>query len=342
MSSHITIKDIAKAMGCAPSTVSRALNNSANISPSVREAIQRYAREHNYKPNEFALSLRNNRSNTIGLILPQMVHYFFSSVLSGVEKAASAAGYNIIVAQSNEEYEKEVAIVDSFRKAKVCGVIASLAKGTMDFSHFRTLVDEDVPLVFYDRICTELNTSRVVVDDYTGSFAAVEHMILSGCSRVAFYTSPLHLEISKNRRNGYVDALRKHRIEVDNSMIFECDTRAEARDLTERLLQLDNRPDAFFAVNADTAAGILYACKDAGLRVPEDVSICGFSDNDMARSTEPRLSMVDQSGEAVGQGAMELLLAKIDGNEERLVYKNKIVKTSLVLRGTTRKIENNQ
>lgn len=336
MSSHITIKDIAKAMGCAPSTVSRALNNSANISPAVREAIQRYAQEHNYRPNEFALSLRNNRSNTIGVILPQMVHYFFSSVLSGVEKAASAAGYNIMVAQSNEEYEKEVAIVESFRKAKVCGVIASLAKSTHDYSHFRRLMEEDVPLVFYDRICTELNTSRVVVDDYTGAFAAVEHLVETGCNKIAFYTSPLHLEISKNRRNGYVDALRKHRIDVDNDMIFECDTRMEARNLTLDLIKLGRCPDAFFAVNADTAAGILYACKDLGLRVPEDVSICGFSDNEMARSTEPRLSMVDQPGEAVGRGAMELLLAKIDGDEEKLVYKNKIVKTSLILRGSTR------
>lgn len=337
MSSHITIKDIAKAMGCAPSTVSRALNNSSNISPAVREAIQRYALEHNYRPNEFALSLRNNRSNTIGVILPQIKHYFFASVLSGIEQAAVAAGYNIMVAQSNEEYEREVAIIESFRKAKVCGVIASLAKGTMDYTHFRRLVDEEVPLVFYDRICTELNTSRVVVDDYTGAFAAVEHMIETGCRKIAFYTSPLHLEISKNRRNGYVDALRKHRLEVDNNLIIECDTREAARELTLTMLRTGkNHPDAFFAVNADTAAGILYACKDAGLHVPEDVSICGFSDNETARSTEPRLSMVDQHGEAVGQGAMELLMAKIGGGEEKLVYKNKIVKTSLLLRGSTR------
>ncbi len=338
MSSHITIKDIAKAMGCAPSTVSRALNNSSNISQSVRESIQRYAREHNYRPNEFALSLRNNRSNTIGVIIPQLVHSFFSSVLSGIEKAASAAGYNIIVAQSNEEYEKEVQSVEAFRKAKVCGVIASLAKGTYDFSHFRRLVEEEIPLVFYDRICTELNTSRVVVDDYTGAFAAVDYMITTGCKRVAFFTSPLHLEISKNRRNGYVDALRKHRIEVCDDMIFECDTRQGARELIMQLIKEGRTPEAVFTVNADTAAGVLYACKDAGLRVPEDVSICGFSDNELARSTEPRLTMVDQPGEAVGQGAMELLLAKIDGDEEKLVYKNKIVKTSLILRGTTREI----
>ena len=245
MSSHITIKDIAKAMGCAPSTVSRALNNSSNISPAVREAIQRYAVEHNYRPNEFALSLRNNRSNTIGVILPQIKHYFFASVLSGVERAAVAAGYNIMVAQSNEEYEREVSIIESFRKAKVCGVIASLAKGTMDYTHFRRLVEEEVPLVFYDRICTELNTSRVVVDDYTGAFAAVEHMIETGCRKIAFFTSPLHLEISKNRRNGYVDALRKHRIEVDQDLIIECDTRVGARELFgDRLCALhihDNR-----------------------------------------------------------------------------------------------------
>lgn len=323
-------------MGCAPSTVSRALNNSANISESVRESIQAYAREHNYRPNEFALNLRNNRSNTIGVIVPQMVHYFFSSVLSGIEKAAHEAGYNIIVAQSNELYEKEVDIVENFRKAKVCGVIASLAKGTYEYGHFRRLLEDEIPLVFYDRICTELNTSRVVVDDYTGAFAAVEHLLVTGCHKVAFYTSPLHLEISKNRRNGYVDAMRKHRIPVDNNMIFVCDTREDARLLTTKLIKEGNCPDAFFAVNADTAVGILYACKEAGLRVPEDVSICGFSDNEIARSTEPRLTMVDQPGEAVGYGTMELLLAKIGGDEEKLIYKNKIVKTKLILRGSTR------
>ena len=258
MSSHITIKDIAKAIGCAPSTVSRALKDSPNISAPVKEAIQRYAREHNYRPDAVAWSLRNSRSNTVGVLLPQMVHYFFSCVLSGIEKAASEAGYNIIVAQSGESYEKEVASIEAFRKAKVCGVIASLAKETRDFTHFRRLIEDEVPLVFYDRICPDLNTSRVVVDDYTGTFTAVEHMIVTGCQRIAFYTSPLHLEISKNRRNGYLDALRKHRIVVDDALIFECDTRHEAMELTTRLLSEEPRPDAFFAVNADTAGGGVF------------------------------------------------------------------------------------
>ncbi len=337
MSSHITIKDIAKAMGCAPSTVSRALKDSPSISAPVKEAIQRYAREHNYRPDAVALSLRNSRSNTVGVLLPQMVHYFFSCVLSGIEKAASEAGYNIIVAQSGESYEKEVASIEAFRKAKVCGVIASLAKETRDFTHFRRLIEDDVPLVFYDRICPDLNTSRVVVDDYTGTFTAVEHMIVTGCQRIAFYTSPLHLEISKNRRNGYLDALRKHRIVVDDALIFECDTPHEAMELTTRLLSEEPRPDAFFAVNADTAVGILHACKNVGLRVPDDVSICGFSDDVTARSTEPLLSMVDQPGEAVGKGAMDLLLAKLDGTGDKPFYKNKIVKTELILRGTTKR-----
>lgn len=337
MSSHITIKDIAKAMGCAPSTVSRALKDSPSISAPVKEAIQCYAREHNYRPDAVALSLRNSRSNTVGVLLPQMVHYFFSCVLSGIEKAASEAGYNIIVAQSGESYEKEVASIEAFRKAKVCGVIASLAKETRDFTHFRRLIEDEVPLVFYDRICPDLNTSRVVVDDYTGTFTAVEHMIVTGCQRIAFYTSPLHLEISKNRRNGYLDALRKHRIVVDDALIFECDTRHEAMELTTRLLSEEPRPDAFFAVNADTAVGILYACKNVGLRVPDDVSICGFSDDVTARSTEPLLSMVDQPGEAVGKGAMDLLLAKLDGTGDKPFYKNKIVKTELILRGTTKR-----
>lgn len=332
---QITIKDIARELGVSPSTVSRALKDNPDISQETRETIQKYAREHNYKPNALALNLRTNRSNTIGVIIPQLVHHFFSCVLSGIEETAAKAGYNILVAQSNEKYEQEVKIVHSFLATRVCGVIASLAKDTSQYDHYQELLDNDIPIVFYDRICTGIPTERVVVDDYAGSFAAVEYMIQTGCKRIFFYSAAPHLEISKNRRNGYLDAMKKYKIPVDDSMIKQCDTREQAIAITPDLLEQKNRPDGFFAINDETASGILYSCKLVGLKVPDEVSICGFTDGAIAQSTDPKLTTVEQHGEEVGKSAIHLLIEKLEGNKETK-SPNKIVRTNLVVRGTTK------
>lgn len=333
---QITIKDIAKALGVSPSTVSRALKNNLDISQDTRKLVNNYAREHNYKPNALALNLRTSRSNTIGIIIPQLVHHFFSSVLSGIEKVATQAGYNILVAQSNEEYEKEVKIVNSFLAARVCGVIASLAKDTTNSSHFKELLENDIPVVFYDRICTDINTERVVVDNYAGAFSAVEYMIQTGCKRIFFYSAPLHLEISKNRRNGYLDALRKYDIPVSDEMIHICDTRERAIAITPEVLSATDKPDAFFAINDETASGILYACKRMGVRVPEEVSICGFTDGVIAQSTDPKLTSVEQRGNEVGESAINLLIEKLESDTKNKKLSNRIIRTNLVVRGTTR------
>ena len=259
---------------------------------------------------------------------------FPACVLSGIETAAAKAGYNIIVAQSNESYEQEVKIVHSFLAARVCGVIASLAKNTEQYDHYQELLNNDIPIVFYDRICTELKTERVVVDDYAGSFAAVEYMIQTGCKRIFFYGASPHLEITKNRRNGYLDAMKKYKVPVDDSMIKLCDNRERAIAITPDLLESDNRPDGFFAINDETAAGILYACKLVGLKVPDEVSICGFTDGAIAQSTDPKLTTVEQHGEEVGKSAFGILTDKLNGHEGKST--NKIVRTNLVVRGTTK------
>jgi LacI family transcriptional regulator len=196
-------------------------------------------------------------------------------------------------------------------------------------------MESDIPLVFFDRICIDLNTDRVVVDDYAGAFAAVEYLIQTGCKRIAFYTSPLHLEISKNRKNGYLDALRKYNISFDDSLIKVCDTREEAIIITPEILDRPDRPDGFFSTNDHCAAGILYACKLAKLRVPDDVAIMGFSDGELAKACDPMLSTVEQHGYEMGRHAAKLLIDKING-VTRGQYKNKIVKTNLIIRGTTR------
>ncbi len=332
---QITIKDIARELGVSPSTVSRALKNNPDISEETRNMVHDYAKQHNYKPNAMALNLRTNRSNTIGVIIPQLVHHFFSCVLSGIEEIGSKAGYNILIAQSNERYDNEKKIIQSFQTARVCGVISSLAKDTSEFDHYQELIDNNIPIVFYDRICPNIKTGRVVVDDYAGAFSAVEYMIQTGCKRIFFYSADAHLEISKNRRNGFLDAMRKYKIPVDNNMIKQCDTREHAIAITPDILERDDRPDGFFAINDETAAGILYACKIAGLRVPDDVSICGFTDGAIAQNTDPKLTTVEQHGQEVGRSAIQLLLEKLKG-ETDFKTNNKIVRTNLVVRGTTK------
>lgn len=253
------MRDIARDLGVSIATVSRALNDSPRISASQKKRIQAYAKEHNFYPNVIGGALRHSRSlpmKVIGVIVPEFVHYYFASVLSGIEEEARARGYRVMVAQSNERYDKEVAICDDFFKNKVCGIIVSQAKDTRRYDHFQKLMDNGVPLVFYDRICTGVNGSRVVVDDYNGAYAAVTHMIDTGCKRIAFYGSPMNLEISKNRYNGYHDALTKNGLKLNEALVRICDDRAQAEAITPEILSLpdDERPDAFFAINDDTAS----------------------------------------------------------------------------------------
>lgn len=333
--SPITIKDIARALNISPSTVSRALKNHPDISQDTKDAVNKYAKDFNYKPNTLALSLRMSKNNTIGVIVPEIVHYFFSSILSGIEQIANAEGYNVIICQSDEDFDKEVRNTKALIATRVSGVLASLAKHTTDYSHFQDIIDSDIPLVFFDRICIGINTDRVVVDDYAGAFAAVEYLIQTGCKRIAFYSSPFHLEISKNRKNGYMDALRKYGLQVDDTLIKVCDTREEAIIITPEILDRPNRPDGFFAINDHCAAGILYAAKLAKLKIPQDVAIMGFSDGELAKACDPMLSTVEQHGYEMGKHAAKLLIDKING-ETQGQYTNKIVKTNLIIRGTTR------
>ncbi len=335
----LTMKDIARKFGTSVATVSRALKDSPRISAERRAAIQQYAREHNFAPNMIAESLRNTRVKAIkviGVIIPEFTHFYFSSVLSGIEEEASARGYRIMVAQSNEQYEREVKICQSFFENKVCGIIVSQAKDTQQYDHFQRLIDAGVPLVFYDRICTGVNASRVVVDDYMGAFNAVSHLVETGCRRVAFYGSPLTLEISKNRFNGYKDALLKHGIRPDEQLMHICDNRADAEAITPDILRMENRPDGFFAVNDDTAIGILYTAKRMGFRVPDDISICGFTNGQQAVACDPMLTTVEQRGVRVGEEAANILIGHVEGTIPRDKMERRIVRTRLIIRGTTR------
>lgn len=335
----ITMKDIARELNVSVATVSRALKDSPRISEEQRERIKTFAREHNYYPNMLAENLRHSRVSppkVIGVIMPQIAHYYFSTILSGIEEQASVRGYRIMVAQSDERYERERRICESFLQNRVCGIIVSQAKDTREYSHFQRLIESGVPLVFYDRVCTAINTNRVVVDDYMGAFTAVTHLIETGCKRIAFYGSPMQLEISKNRFNGYHDAILKHGMQLDESLQFLCDCRADAELLTPEVLNREDRPDAFFAVNDDTAIGILYTAKRLGYRVPEDVSICGFTNGERAIACDPMLTTVEQRGHMVGEEAVDILVNHVEGVTPINKVVKKVVRTRLIVRGTTR------
>lgn len=335
----MNMKDIAQELGVSVATVSRALKDSPLISEEMRKTIQSFAHEHNFYPNAIGEALRHARVmpiRIIGVIVPELTHYYFSSILTGIEEATFARGYNIMVSLSDEKYEREVRICENYHRSKVCGVIVSQAKDTHNYDHYQKLIDAGIPLVFYDRICTGVNASLVVVDDYMGAYNAVTHLIESGCQRIAFYGSPMQLQISKNRYNGYKDALLKHGMEVDEQIVRVCDNRSDAEIVTPEILALDHRPDAFFAVNDDTAIGILYTVKRAGFKVPDDISICGFTNGQRAIACDPMLTTVEQRGHVVGEEAAEILMDKVEGFSPLDKIEKRVVRTRLIIRGTTK------
>jgi DNA-binding LacI/PurR family transcriptional regulator len=335
----ITMKDIARNLGVSIATVSRALQDCPRISARQRARIQIYAREHNFYPNIIGAALRHSRMmpmKIIGVIVPQFVHYYFASVLTGIEEEARNRGYRIMVALSDERYAREVEICEDFYKDKVCGIIVSQAKDTTKYDHFQKLIDNGVPLVFYDRICTGVNSSRVVVDDYMGAYTAVTHLIDTGCKRIAYYGSSMTLEISKNRFNGYKDALLKHGLKLDDSIVRLCDNRSDAEAITPELLSMDNHPDAFFAVNDDTAIGVLYTAKRMGFDIPKDVSICGFTNGYRAVTCDPMLTTVEQRGTQVGEEAANILIGQVEGIIPMDKVEKRIVRTRLIIRESTR------
>ena len=333
------MKDIAKDLGISVATVSRALSNSPRISEECRKKVQNYAKEHNFVVDVMASSLRKGVKKPvkmIGVIMPEFVHYYFSSVLEGIETEAVANGYMVVVARSKERYENESRICENFLKQNVAGVIVSQAKDTTHYEHFKKLIEAGIPLVFYDRICTGVNVSRVVVDDYQGAFNAVSYLIEKNSHNIVFYGSPMQLEISKNRFNGYRDALLKNKIPYNEQLFVECDSRADAEVMTPKLMEEHPEVDAFFCVNDDTAVGVLYSVLRMGYKVPEDIQIIGFGNDYHAKACNPMLTTVEQKGINVGEEAANILIDHIEGRIPKDKVDKRIVRTRLLVRGTTK------
>ncbi len=330
---NVTIKDIARELGISPSTVSRALKDHPDISQATRDAVNELAERWNYRPNPIAISLKSGSSKTIGVIIPDIVHYFFSTVISGIEDVVYQRDYNMILCQSNEMWEHEVKNIKTLLSIRVEGILASLSKTTSDLGHYRSILEKDIPLVFYDRVADELLTDSVVIDDETGSYKAVIHLLRTGKKRIVHLAGPMQLAIARNRLNGYLRAMKEYRLTPSEEDIVKCDDIQSSERLIPGLLKRTPRPDAFFAVNDLTAAQTLMIVKRHGLRIPEDVAIVGFTNSQIATITEPGLTSVDQKGFEIGQTAARLLIDRIENR--RLPVQNKIITSELVVRGSS-------
>ncbi|RLD47767.1 MAG: LacI family transcriptional regulator [Bacteroidetes bacterium] len=335
MKHQVTIKDIARKLGVSTSTVSRALKDHPDISVKTREAVKELANILGYKPNMIALNLKHSRTNTIGVLVPEVEHYFFSSVLNGVEEVAYKNNFSVMVFQSNESYMREVLIAQNFLTNRVDGVLASFSKNTHDFSHFKQIIENEIPLVFFDRERGELHADSVIVDDYSGAYHAVSHLISKGSRRIAFYSAPQHLVLGKNRLEGYKAALEDHGITYNPELVYSCDTFDEAEKISRSILKKHDRPDAIFAVNDLTAIGAMKVAKKLGLRVPDDIRFVGFENSRSSWICEPELTTVDQFGFELGKEATGLLLARIKLNTFEYEVERRMMKTQVVVRGTT-------
>ncbi|MFC2089726.1 LacI family DNA-binding transcriptional regulator [Bacteroidota bacterium] len=336
MSHPVTIKDIARILGVSPSTVSRALKDHPDISSATKMQVKELVDKLKYKPNAIALSLRSQKSNMISVIVPQIVHHFFSSVISGIDEVARENGYNVMIFQSNENYEREVEIIQAIETNRAEGVLVSVSKTTTSFNHFKELVDNDFPLVFFDRVSDELDTDKVIVDDFTGAMNAVEYLIGKGCMRIAHLAAPQNLLIGYHRQRGYISALEKNRMKVDDRFIIKCDTIEEAYEVVPDLMKLTDPPDAIFAVNDMTAAGTVNILKKMKYRIPEDVSVIGFTDGLVSTVTDPPLTTVSQHGFEMGKKAARMLLERIDHPDSGKKPYTEVIPTELVVRGTTK------
>lgn len=335
MSNAVTIKDLARILGVSVSTVSRALKDHPEISLETRNNVQELAKKMHYKPNAIALSLRQRKTKLIGVVIPEIIHHFFSCVISGVERVAHENGYNVVIFQSNEDYEREVAICQSIINSHIDGLLISMSKNTSQIDHFRELREQGIPIVFFDRICGELNTDRVVVDDFQGALIAVRHLISVGCKRIAHLAAPQKLLIGQKRQLGYLEALKEAHLPIDKKLIIPCDNQYDAIDVIRRLMALPNPPDGIFAVNDLTAAGAIHELHKLNYRIPEDIAVCGFTDGMVATLTTPTLTTVEQHGAEIGEQAAQLLIRRIEEDSESLPPVTKVIKTNLIVREST-------
>lgn len=330
-----TIKDIAKALGLSTSTVSRALRDSHEISTETKQLVLEYATRINYHPNPIALSLKEKRSRSIGVIVAEIANSFFSQAINGIESVAYDKGYNVIISQSHESYDKEVMTLQYLASRSIDGLLISVSTATKDLQHLKALHERGFPIVFFDRIVEDIHTHKVMVDNFRGAYDATMHLIKQGYTNIATITNSENLSISRERVAGYAEALAQKNIKARKSMIKYCFhggmLLSEVEEAINQLLKTRPRPDAIFTSSDKLTTGCMRVLKSKGIRIPKDIALVGFSNSDLIELLDPPLTVVRQPAFEMGQVATELLLQLIESKRPVKDFERRILATSLIV-----------
>ncbi len=339
MKRKVTLKQIAKELDVSISTVSKSLRDSSEISEDTRQKVQAFAKLYNYKPNNIALSLKNRKSKTICIIIPEIIHHFFATVISGVEHVANKKGYNVIVCLSDESFDKEVINMEMLANGSIDGFIMSLSKETQqkrDFHHITEVINQGMPVVMFDRVTNDILCDKVIIDDNLAAFNATQYLIDKGFKKIALITTVDYVSVGKLRTEGYVKALKNNDIAVAESLILKIEDTDNFEAPIESLLT-NNEIDAIFAVNEIFAVTAIKTATRLGKKVPQDISIIGFTDGIISKYSSPSITTVGQNGVKMGEKAAKMLIEKLEIEEEDYEeqYKTEVIETELIEREST-------
>ena len=339
MKRKVTLKQIAKELDVSISTVSKSLRNSLEISEDTRQKVQAFAKLYNYKPNNIALSLKNKKTKTICIIIPEIIHHFFATVISGVEHVANENGYNVLVCLSDESFDKEVINMEMLASGSIDGFIMSLSKETQqkkDFHHITEVINQGMPVVMFDRVTNEILCDKIIIDDVHAAYNATQFLIDKGLKKTALITTIDYVSVGKLRTDGYKKALKSNDIDVNENLILKIEDTEDFDHYIEELLQ-NNEIEAIFAVNELFAVTALKIANKLGKKVPEDISIIGFTDGIISKYSTPSITTVSQNGIKMGGKAAKMLIDRLESeDEEEEQYKTEVIETELVERESTK------
>ncbi|MEZ2413364.1 LacI family DNA-binding transcriptional regulator [Muriicola sp. E247] len=340
MKRKITLKHIARELDVSISTVSKALKNSEEIGQDTKDKIQAFAKLYNYRPNNIAISLKNKRTKNIGVVIPDIVHHFFTTVFRGIEHYANKRGYNVIVCVSDESFDKEVINMEMLANGSIDGFIMALSGETQlknDYNHLKEVTEQGIPLVLFDRVTDEIQCDKVIINDEEASYNAVKKLIASGRKKIALVTTENYLNVSAKRAEGYNRALKEAGIPVDKSLILQLPYQQQDESMSENFFR-KREIDAVLCVNEIFAVKCMGIAQKFGKRVPEDIAFIGFTDGILSRHSTPPLTSVDQHGERMGEIAAQMLIDKIEsdhGEQDEEHYETKVINATLIERGST-------
>lgn len=337
MKRKVTLKQIAKELDVSISTVSKSLRNSPEISEDTRQKVQAFAKLYNYRPNNIALSLKNKKSKTIGIIIPEIVHYFFATVISGIEHVANENGYNVIVCLSNESFDKEVINMEMLATGSTDGFIMSLSKETQqkkDFHHIQEVINQGMPVVMFDRITNDILCDKVIIDDQRAAYEAVDYLAKQGYRNIALLTTVDYVSVGKLRTDGYINALHDRDITVKEELIVKIEDIGNCAADIQKLLEQD-KPDAIFAVNELFAVTSIKLASKMGIKVPDELAVIGFTDGIISQFSTPTITTVSQNGEKMGAKAAKMLIERLEMDDEDEQYLTEVIETHLVEREST-------